>query len=57
MKCTLGLGSFLPATVANQSAALCKAEMERQQGAMLHADSPQRGAVNLQGERSIKVKC
>lgn len=48
VQCTLGLGCFLPATVANQSTALGEAEMESQQGAMLHADSPQRGAINLQ---------
>lgn len=52
VQCTLGLGCFLPAAVANQSAALGQAEVEGQQGAMLHADSPQRGAINLQGKRN-----
>ena len=40
VQCTLSLGCFLPAAVANQSAALRQAEVESQQGAMLHADSP-----------------
>lgn len=52
VQCTLGLGCFLPAAVANQSAALGQAEVEGQQGAMLHADSPQRGAINLQGKKN-----
>lgn len=47
MQCTLGLGCFLPAVVANQSTALGQAKMEGQQGTMLHADSPQSGAINL----------
>lgn len=51
VQCTLGLGCFLPAAVANQSAALGQAKVEGQQGAMLHADSPQCGAINLQGKK------
>lgn len=51
VQCTLGLGCFLPAAVANQSTALGEAEVEGQQGTMLHADSPQSGAINLQGEK------
>lgn len=49
MQCTLGLGCFLPGAVTNQSTALGQAKVEGQQGAMLHTDSPQRGAINLQG--------
>lgn len=45
----LSLGCFLPAAVANQSAALGEAKVEGQQGAVLHADRPQCGAVNLHG--------
>lgn len=56
VQCTLGLGSFLPATVANHSAALVQAEVKSQQGAMLHADSPQCTAIDLH-VRGIKVKC
>lgn len=52
MKCTLGLCCFLTAAVANQSAALGQAKVEGQQRAMLHADSPQCGAIDLH-EKSI----
>lgn len=45
----LGLGRLLSTAVANQSAAVRQAEVERQQGAVLHADGPQRGAVDLDG--------
>lgn len=55
VQCTLGLGCFLPAAVANQSAALSQAEVEGQQGAVLHADSPQCGAIDLEERR--KMKC
>lgn len=48
VQCTLGLGCFLPAAVANQSTALGQAKVESQQGAVLHANSPQCGAINLQ---------
>lgn len=51
MQCTLGLGCFLPGAVTNESAALGQAKVEGQQGAVLHTDGPQRGAINLQGKR------
>lgn len=53
MQSPLSLGCFLPAAVANQSAALGQAEVEGQQGTVLHADSPQCGAVNLHGGRRV----
>lgn len=48
VQCTLGLGCFLVAAVANHSAALGQAQVEGQQGAVLHADGPQGGAIDLQ---------
>lgn len=56
VQCTLSLGCFLPAAVANQSAALGQAKVEGQQGTMLHADSPQRGAINLRGKSRAVLK-
>ena len=53
VQCTLGLGCFLSGAVANQSAALGQAEVKGQQGAMLHADSPQGGAINLEGRERL----
>lgn len=44
---TLGLGRLLFGVVANQSGALGQAKVVGQQGAMLHADGPQGGAVDL----------
>lgn len=52
VQCTLGLGCFLPTAIANQSTALGQAEVEGQQGTMLHADSPQCGAIDLNGRNS-----
>lgn len=52
VQCTLGLGCFLTTAIANQSTALGQAEVEGQQGTMLHADSPQRGAIDLNGRYS-----
>lgn len=51
MQGALRLGGFLTAAVANHSAALVQAEVEGQQGAMLHADGPQSGAVDLQRQQ------
>ena len=53
VQCTLGLGCFLSGAVAYQSAALGQAEVKGQQGAMLHADSPQGGAINLEGRERL----
>lgn len=55
MQCPLGLGCFLSAAVANQSTALGQAKVEGQQGAMLHADSPQCGAIDLLGKDNKRV--
>lgn len=49
MECTLGLGCLLFGAVANQSSALGQAKVKRQQRAVLHADCPQGGAINLAG--------
>lgn len=43
----LGLGSLLFGAVANQCGALGQAEVKGQQGAVLHTDGPQGGAINL----------
>lgn len=48
MECALGLGRFLFGAVANQSGALGQAQVKGQQRAVLHADGPQSGAINLQ---------
>lgn len=48
MQCALGLGCLLFGAVANQSGALGQAKVKGQQRAMLHADGPQSGAINLQ---------
>lgn len=52
MQCTLGLGSFLSAAVANQSTALCQAKVEGEEGAVLHADGSQCGSINLIEEKN-----
>lgn len=56
MKCALGLGCFLFGAIANQSGALGQAEVKGQQGAVLHADGPQGGAINLQEKTRSKVQ-
>lgn len=56
VQCTLGLGCFLSTAVADQSAAVRQAEVKGQQGAVLHANSPQRGAIDLQ-EKKGHVRC
>lgn len=56
VQCTLGLDRFLLAAVANQSAALGQAEVESQQGTVLHADSPQSGTINLYGNDNNNVQ-
>ena len=48
---TLSLGCFLRGAVANQSAALGQTQVKGQQRAVLHADSPQSGAVDLQAKQ------
>lgn len=48
MECTLGLGCLLFGAVANQSGALGQAKVKGQQRAVLHANGPQSGAINLQ---------
>lgn len=48
VKCTLGFGCFLASTVANQSTTLSQAKVKGQKRPMLHTDSPQSGAINLQ---------
>lgn len=55
VQCSLGLHCFLLAAIANQRAALGQAEMERQQGTVLHTDSPQSGTVNLHGNKGTTV--
>ena len=52
VQCALGLGRLLGAAVADQRAALGQAQVEGEQGAVLHADGPQRGAVDLHGHES-----
>lgn len=47
MERALGLGRFLFGAVANQSRALGQAQVKGQQRAVLHADGPQGGAINL----------
>jgi len=51
VECALGLGRLLFGAVANQSGALGQAKVKGQQGAMLHADGPQSGAIDLQERR------
>lgn len=48
VKCALGFGCFLASTVANQSTTLSQTEVKGQKRPMLHTDSPQSGAINLQ---------
>lgn len=48
VKCALGFGCFLASTVANQSTSLGQAKVKGQKRPMLHTDSPQSGAINLQ---------
>lgn len=55
MECTLGLGCLLFGAVANQSGALGQAKVKGQQRAMLHADGPQGGAINLQDDSKRTV--
>lgn len=48
VKCALGFGCFLASTVANQSTTLGQTKVKGQKRPMLHTDSPQSGAINLQ---------
>lgn len=48
VECTLCLGCLLFGAVANQSSSLGQAKVKGQQRAVLHADGPQSGAINLQ---------
>lgn len=56
MECALCLGCLLFGAVANQSGALGQAKVKGQQRAMLHADGPQSGAINLQQTQWTTVK-
>ena len=47
----LGLGRLLFGAVADQSRAVGQAQVEGQQGSVLHADGPQGGAVDLEGQQ------
>ena len=47
VQCPLGLGRLLWAAVADQRTALGQAQVEGEQRAVLHADGPQSGAVDL----------
>lgn len=48
VKCALGFGCFLASTVANQSTSLGQTKVKGQKRPMLHTDSPQSRAINLQ---------
>lgn len=52
MQGLLSLGSFVLGAVAHHGAALCQVEVERDKGAVLHAQCTQGGTIDLGHNRA-----